>query len=200
MRPGELVLSLSVGGLDPRAGDGSVSFRSVRLTPVPVNTFEVTRTAWANAVAADLSRTPDGPSAVSWERTAPGAYRVRLRGVRDHTLVQLAESYTPDWQVSGLPEGWSATHFRADGFANAWKIKGDGDAVVELTYAPGRCLPAAITVSYVFLGLAVWSLVTRRFRRRGAGSLPDLRVLEGFPRRRDTDRDPVTVGTERGLV
>jgi arabinofuranan 3-O-arabinosyltransferase len=78
----------------------------------------------------------------------------------------LAESYARGWSLRGLPRGWSATHLRADGYANGWRIDGSGDAELTLEYRPARFGPAVMAVSALTAAAAAALALGRALRRR----------------------------------
>jgi arabinofuranan 3-O-arabinosyltransferase len=133
-------------------------------------------------VPGDAMLTMQPSSGATWVRDTPSHYRVSGRPAATpsgtaHLTITLAEAYAPGWQLQGLPEGWSARHFSAAGYANSWDVQGPGAPSLHLTLAFGPDAWGRLAQSISALTLAVsaaaWGLLTLRRR----GSRPGLRAL-----------------------
>ncbi|HEY8545711.1 MAG TPA: hypothetical protein VIL36_11710 [Acidimicrobiales bacterium] len=110
-----------------------------------------------DAVAAE----PDGtPPRIAWARHAAGHYEVDVVAApgAGPFVLRLAETYGPGWTVEGLPGSWSARHGLVAGYANGWRIEGEGRATLHLRHQPTRWSAWAAYASLA--ALAVAALVT----------------------------------------
>lgn len=102
-----------------------------------------------------LARLPE----ISYRRTAPGEFRVRVRGA-DHPFVLVAaETFAPGWKIetSGRDTG-DVTHFRVNGYANGWRIPWTGSYELTISYRPERFAQAARRFDLVAIPLGVLAL------------------------------------------
>jgi hypothetical protein len=88
--------------------------------------------------------------------------RANLAGA---ALVVLRERFDPDWRLAG--DGVTVVrHLRADGYANAWLVRGSGVRTIDITYAgqaPTWTLLALSAVAFAALLLAAY-VCERGFR------------------------------------
>ncbi|MFD0638632.1 hypothetical protein ACFQ9X_50820 [Catenulispora yoronensis] len=119
-------------------------------------------------------------SVPAWSQIGVGRYSATIQNPGDGTVVELAEGYSPDWRITGLAAGWSASHFRADGYANAWTLHGHGAVRMNLVleYAPQRWLDEVRRSSLLLLAV----LVVTGFRR------PAFRAARSLRRRLERTR------------
>jgi Alpha-(1->3)-arabinofuranosyltransferase len=111
---------------------------------------------------------------ISYRRTAPGEFRVRVRGA-DHPFVLVAaETFAPGWRIeaSGRDTG-DVTHFRVNGYANGWRIPWTGSYELTIFYRPDRFAQAARRLDLVAIPIGVLALFLgpirgRRKNRRGS--------------------------------
>ena len=111
---------------------------------------------------------------VVWSSTSPSQYTAEVRNISSPFVLVLAESFASDWVVDGLPEGWTATHIKVDGYANGWRIEGTGDATLVLRYRPQTIVRFASLGSAGGLLLAA-GLLADNTRRRRIQSTPAIR-------------------------
>lgn len=111
----------------------------------------------------------DTAPTIAAERIGPEVWRAEVRGVDGNAVLVLAESFAEGWQLDGLPEGWSAEPTVVDGWAMGWILAGNGDADLELFFAPGRLVDLAGWVS-VATGVAVIVLSWSTWRRHRSGT------------------------------
>ena len=87
-------------------------------------------------------------AAIRWRMIDPSRYLVEIDGARGPFVLGLAESYSDEWTISGLPDAESA-HFKLNGYANGWTISRGGDYSFELRYAPAVWSRQALVISQV---------------------------------------------------
>ena len=154
-------------------------------TSVAYRDVSLTRSAPVSIVV-----TPAGPSVGSDRptlqvgRITATATDLTVHGLSGSVALVLTESFAPGWHVEGLPDGWTAEHFDAYGYANGWLLHGTGDAHLTLRFGPQQWATLAQWVSLltVLTALLAWSL-----RRYSVTSVPLARVL-GRARRRMSGR------------
>lgn len=119
-----------------------------------------------------VTRASVAPSPEVWSECRAERCDVRVRGVEGDFVLEVAESWAPGWQLSGLPAGWTAERVPTSGYANGWRITGHGDASLVVVYDPQRIASAAQATSAV-AGLGILAFVgyrmvveVRRTRRR----------------------------------
>ena len=103
---------------------------------------------------------------MAWVRRDPAHYEVALDAADGDFVLTLAETFGPGWQLSGLPRGWTADHGVVDGYANGWRIDGDGSATLRLTHRPSDVARVAALVSAAVLAAVVLFTVAGSARRR----------------------------------
>ncbi len=131
---------------------------------------------------------PPSPPRIAVHQLGPAEVSVGVRGATGTFALVLAEAAAPGWRLRGLPAGWSARPFTANGYAQAWLVSGRGDAALSIDYGPAGFAYAGYAVSAVtvagLLGLAMWPAIARRRRRRhplrGYGGVSTL--MNGFRR------------------
>lgn len=110
----------------------------------------------------------DNPTAV----TDIGPRRAAIATGSDEVTVVFHQAYAPGWSLSGLPQGASARHVLADGWANGWVVDGlDGrQATIEVSYRWEHFVAAAVwsVVPVVVAGVIVALLLVLRRRRESA--------------------------------
>ena len=104
--------------------------------------------------------------AIDWHRDGPARYRVEVTGATEPFVLALADAWSADWQVQGLPAGATARQLKIDGYRNGWVISGVTDAHLTLTYAPARYGRDAMHVSQVTAALLVGTCFVGSLRRR----------------------------------
>ena len=133
------------------------------------------------AVTADQSTRPGAAAAapdaaVGLIRDSPTRYHFTARNITTGTALVLPESFATGWALSGLPRGWTARHFLANGYANGWLISGSGSATLTASYAPQRWADAAQWISALTALILIGWLVSRvrpgRRQRNAATSSP----------------------------
>lgn len=85
----------------------------------------------------------------------PSRHEVTIRGASGRFVLALAETYSREWQLSGLPRAGTARHRRLDGYRNGWLIDASGDLRLHLEHAPAHAALVARRAS----GLAAAALV-----------------------------------------
>jgi len=145
---------------DATGGGTVVDYRDVRIRPIADDAL-VLRPAHVD--------TPPVP-VITWSSDGPARYRVHVRDARAPFVLALADSFSRDWRVHGLPFGTPVQQVEIDGYRNGWLIDGRGNLDVTLEYAPARLGRDAMHVSQVgalaLLASFAWTL-RRRPRRRG---------------------------------
>jgi arabinofuranan 3-O-arabinosyltransferase len=113
----------------------------------------------------------------------PSRCEIDVRGAQGRFVLELAESWAAGWELSGLPAGWTAERLETSGYANGWRISGDGDASLVVAYGPQRIVSAAQAASavcaLVIAGLWPTRTLLRRRRRAGAPIPPSWRGSRG---------------------
>jgi arabinofuranan 3-O-arabinosyltransferase len=112
---------------------------------------------------------PSAP-AVTWHRDGPARYRVNVQDARGPFVLALADAFSRDWRVRGLPAHTEADQVEIDGYRNGWVIDARGDLALTIEYAPARYGRDAMHVSQLALVALLVSLplgptVVRRRRR-----------------------------------
>ncbi len=105
------------------------------------------------AIAPALASTFARARLIDARTIAPWHYAVRAE-LSGAALVVLRERFDPKWELAG--EGiTSVQHLRADGFANAWIVRGRGVRAIDITYADQRLVWILLALS----GIAFAALV-----------------------------------------
>lgn len=100
-------------------------------------------------------------------RRDPGRYDVGIEGAEGTFTLVLPESYADGWSLSGLPDGWTAEHIEVDGYANGWRVTGEGDADVHLSFGPGAVMRWGNRISMLTAaGLVLATLAAAATSRR----------------------------------
>jgi hypothetical protein len=101
---------------------------------------------------------------LAWARHDAAHYEVGVHATSGTSpfVLTLAETFGPGWQLSGLPPTWSARHGVVDGYANGWRIEGEGAATLHLRHRPTQLGHVAALVSAAAIAAAV--LLTLRNR------------------------------------
>lgn len=101
--------------------------------------------------------------AVTWQPRDAAHHVVTVDGAAGPFVLALGEAFGPGWQLTGLPQGWSAHHRMVDGYANGWLIDGTGPARLRITHRPSETariaayVSAAAAVLLAAVTLALWS-------------------------------------------
>jgi hypothetical protein len=145
-------------------GAAATEYRDVRIDPLAGESVTIQTVAPSSAT----------PPTLEWTQRSPARYHVKVSGVKAPFLLALADSWSPDWKVGGLPAGARIRQLRIDGYRNGWLIDTRGDPRdLDLTveYVPARWGRRALAVSgatAVALLLVGALLVVRRRRRPSA--------------------------------
>jgi hypothetical protein len=100
-----------------------------------------------------------------WHQDGPDRYRVDVRHSSGQFVVALADAFSNDWKVRGLPPGAHVEHLEIDGYRNAWAIDARGDMNLTIEYAPARAGHAAMRVSQLSLLALIGSIAVPRLRK-----------------------------------
>ena len=104
---------------------------------------------------------------VSYRRTAPGEFRVRIRGADGPFLLVAAETFAPGWRLEAPDrDGSDVVHVRVNGYANAWRIPWTGSYELTISYGPERLAEVARRLDLLAIPLAVVAFVAGSLRRR----------------------------------
>jgi arabinofuranan 3-O-arabinosyltransferase len=110
---------------------------------------------------------------MTWQSDGPARYHVHVQDARGPFLLALADAFSTNWRVGGLPVGTHARQVEIDGYRNGWAIDARGDLNLTIEYAPARYGRAALRVSQLAaIAFAASFLVGwwwRRRRKRRAG-------------------------------
>jgi hypothetical protein len=120
-----------------------------------------------DAVPADADGTPPR---LAWSRHGGGHYEVDVETAPGGGpfVLRLAETFGAGWAVQGLPPTWSSRHGLVAGYANGWRIEGEGNATLHLHHRPThRSGQAALASVGAIAGAAV--LTALRLARAGRG-------------------------------
>ena len=145
---------------DPANGGSVVDYSNVRVRPIADEALVIR--------PADVE-TPPVPT-MTFTTDGPARYRVHVRGRAAPFVLALADSFSHDWRVRGLPLGTPVRQVEIDGYRNGWSIDARGDLDLTIEYTPARVGRDAMHVSQI-VGLVLFvslarSLVRRRRRRR----------------------------------
>jgi arabinofuranan 3-O-arabinosyltransferase len=93
---------------------------------------------------------------VSYQRVSPHEFRVSVRDAESPFVLVAAETFASGWRIraSGR-DGDAVDHFRANGYANAWRIPWTGSYELTLEYRPERLAQAARRMDYFAIPLAL---------------------------------------------
>jgi hypothetical protein len=112
---------------------------------------------------------------VSYRRTAPDEFRVRIEGSDRPFFLVAAETFAPGWRLergdAELPS------FEVNGYANGWRVPWTGTYEVTISYRPERLARAARRLDLIAVPLGVLALVLgpslrRRWPAAGATGRP----------------------------
>jgi arabinofuranan 3-O-arabinosyltransferase len=124
-------------------------------TTVAYRDVTLTRSAPVSIIVTPLSTTTTSPRTdpptLNITHVSPTVLRLTVHGVHQSTNLILAESFTSGWALTGLPPGWTAQHFEANGYANGWQLHGSGDAHLTLSYTPQHLSTLALRASLLTL-------------------------------------------------
>lgn len=126
----------------------------------------------------------------AYKQISPGEYSVDVQASSSSYVLALSEKFSGKWNIRNLPEGVSALHAKADGYANAWLIEPNGKEVsVALTYRPAAPIHTIVIISACAVVIAtLWMLFAPILRRkRNTSNKPnDVEVVE----KRDHEYEP----------
>jgi hypothetical protein len=108
---------------------------------------------------------------ITWHRAGTARYQVQVHDAQGPFVLALADAYSPDWHVHGLPRGAKAVPIEIDGYRKGWAINARGDMKLTVEYTPARVGHAAMRVSELGLLALLGSVAIpgmRRVRRRRA--------------------------------
>lgn len=145
---------------DAATGGTSIDYSAVHLRPTVDGTL-VFRSVAAHTPA---------PPKIAWQTNSPSHYGVHVLDASGPFVLALADAYSTDWQLHGLPKGATAKHIELDGYRNGWAIDAPhGDFQLSLDYAPARWGRYAMHLSQIAAYALVVSLILRmRSSRRRA--------------------------------
>jgi arabinofuranan 3-O-arabinosyltransferase len=109
---------------------------------------------------------------VSYRRTAPDEFRVRVEGADRPFLLVAAETFAPGWELEASGrDSVDVKHLRVNGYANGWRVPWTGSYELTISYGPERLAEAARTLDLIAvpLGVVALVLIPRRRRARAAG-------------------------------
>ncbi len=106
---------------------------------------------------------PVGLLPIEVDTTGPASWDIELSG--GSGFVTLAESFSDNWELGDVPEGWTVEPVMVDGWAQGWKVDGDGDAVISIRHSTSRYMRWTLWVSLLaFGGLVFWGVFRRSLR------------------------------------
>jgi hypothetical protein len=118
------------------------------------------------AIAPQLASTLAAARLIDARTIAPWHYALRA-DLSGAAVVVLRERFDPKWELAG--EGIDAVrHVRADGFANAWIVRGHGLRTIDITYADQR--PTSVLLALSGIAFAALVLTTLAFEIRSLGA------------------------------
>ena len=139
-----------------------VDFRDLAVAPSPQRYVQVERQGVEPRVA----------PAIDWIQNSPGDFDLIVSEAAGPFVLTFNESDSARWSLSGLPDAWSARRVSANGYANAWIVEGEGQAVLSLEFGPNGVANRAQNVSLVAALLALiglgWRFGERSKDRRAA--------------------------------
>jgi hypothetical protein len=137
------------GTIDATVRDGTAAIYEIGERPAPLDP--------ALAATISAARLLDARAVSPWHDTL----RVDLTGA---AVVVSRERFDPNWQLAG--DGVTVVrHLRADGYANAWLVRGTGVHTLEIVdadQAPTRVLLALSGAAFAALLLAAFACARRR--------------------------------------
>jgi hypothetical protein len=143
------------GTIDAEALRGAAAIYEIGERPEAIDR------ALTSAIAS--ARLLDARAIAPWHHTL----RLALSGA---AIVVLRERFDPKWRVAG--DGITVVrHLRADGFANAWLVRGNGVRTIDIVYADQRAASVLLALSgALFSALLITTLAyesrSRVARRR----------------------------------
>ncbi len=130
-------------------------------TVVRYRNVSVNRRPGGSVSLIPVGSTPD-LAEVSAVMNRASDWDVELGGVRNRTLLTMGESFSPGWELRGIPEGWEATPVEVDGWAQGWDIVGSGDANLSVVHSPSERVRNVNLVSFLTLVAVLgWTTITR---------------------------------------
>lgn len=108
---------------------------------------------------------------LSYTRINNAKYIVHIRNAQNSFYLVLSESFHNLWQATS-EQGIESQHLLANGFANAWYIKGRGSYDMTIEFLPERLHEKGSLISIGYLGLlgclvlatSAWGLASRRVK------------------------------------
>ena len=79
---------------------------------------------------------------VSYRRTGPDQFHVRVEGAERPFVLVAAETFAPGWKLE-REDAKAVEHFRVNGYANGWRVPWSGSYELTITYGPERLAQAA---------------------------------------------------------
>jgi arabinofuranan 3-O-arabinosyltransferase len=118
----------------------------------------------ASPIAPSLVHTapPRAPPPVTFSRSGPTTYVGHVAESASPFVLQLAESYAPGWELSGLPASRSAQHIELDGYANGWLVPAGPAFGFEIRYGPDAWYAVTRSLSLFALAIAIGFVALRR--------------------------------------
>ena len=77
---------------------------------------------------------------VSYRRTGPDEFRVRVVGAERPFVLVAAETFAPGWRLE-REDARAVEHFKVNGYANGWRVPWTGSYELTISYRPERARP-----------------------------------------------------------
>lgn len=108
------------------------------------------------------------PPTMLASRVHPARYDVEVGGATNDLVLGLAESHDDGWTLTGLPDGWSATHLPLDGYANGWALRRTSPDAPHRLHVKLEHRPSLFARPLLWLpaaaGIILWQSHSRRRR------------------------------------
>ena len=102
---------------------------------------------------------------VSYRRTGPDEFRVRVVGAERPFVLVAAETFAPGWRLE-REDARAVEHFKVNGYANGWRVPWTGSYELTISYRPERVAQAARRLDLIAVPIGVLALVLGPIRRR----------------------------------
>ncbi len=143
---------------DTALGRTELSYTNVAMTPMADESVTIIAAATKPAPLPNYT----------WTQRNSARYDVSVQNATHPFVLALSDSWSPDWQVAGLPHDAKVTQMRIDGYRNGWLIDAKGDLRLRVQYVPARWgrLALQISITAAFVTLIIAFAATHRHRRR----------------------------------